>query len=69
MEARSGDHIIVEGSRVGQARREGDVLEVVKSSSSTYYRVRWGDGHETVFFPSSDTRVAPGTPVRRRRGR
>jgi uncharacterized protein DUF1918 len=57
MEARSGDRIIVEGSKVGQVRREGEVLEVVKSSSSTYYRVRWGDGHEAIFFPSSDARV------------
>jgi hypothetical protein len=60
MEARVGDRIIVEGAKVGHARRAGEVLEVVKASSSTYYRVRWSDGQETVFFPSSDARVERG---------
>ena len=59
MDARVGDRIIVEGAKVGHARRAGEVLEVIKASSSTYYRVRWGDGQETMFFPSSDARVEP----------
>jgi Domain of unknown function (DUF1918) len=57
MEAHVGDRIVVEGAKVGHPRREGEVLEVVTALSSTYYRVRWSDGQETVFFPSSDARV------------
>ena len=57
MEARKGDRIVVEGAKVGQVPREGEVLEVLEAASSKYYRVRWGDGQETVFFPSSDARV------------
>lgn len=60
MEANKGDRIVVEGSKVGQTRREGEVLEVVTTASSTYYRVRWQGGQETVFFPSSDARVLSG---------
>lgn len=57
MNAQVGDRIIVEGAKVGQPPRQGEVLEVVTTPSSTYYRVRWMDGHESTFFPSSDARV------------
>lgn len=60
LDARKGDQIVVEGAKVGQTRREGKVLEVVNLASSTYYRVRWQDGQETMFFPSSDARVLSG---------
>lgn len=53
MEARVGDRIAVESERVGQPTREGVVLEVLSSGSAIHYRVRWADGHESVFFPSA----------------
>jgi hypothetical protein len=59
MEAQVGDRIVVEGAKVGQPSRQGEVLDVVKSAEVTYYRVRWQDGQETVFFPSSDAHVEP----------
>ncbi len=57
MEAKAGDVLVVEGKKVGQARREGEILEVIARSGSTNYRVRWSDGHESVFSPSADARV------------
>jgi hypothetical protein len=57
MEAHVGDEIIVEGTKVGQGRRRGQVTEVLTGLRGEYYRVRWEDGRETVFFPSSDARV------------
>lgn len=60
MEARAGDLVVVEGSKVGQGRREGQILEVMTRSGSTSYRVRWSDGHESVFCPSADARVVSG---------
>lgn len=57
MNAQVGDRIIVDSAKVGQPPRLGEVLEVVATPSSTYYRVRWTDGHESTFFPSSDARV------------
>ena len=51
MEVRVRDRIAVESERVGQPMREGDVLEVLSAGPNVHYRIRWTDGHETVFFP------------------
>ena len=53
MQAKVGDRIAVESERVGQAAREGVVLEVLSPGDAAHYRVRWADGHESVFFPSA----------------
>lgn len=63
MEAKVGDRVVVEGAKVGHARRQGEVLDVTRSGSVIYYRVRWQDGQETVFFPGPDARVEPSTQV------
>jgi Domain of unknown function (DUF1918) len=52
--ARPGDLVIIEGHRVGESRRIGEILEVVGESGHEHYRVCWDDGRETVFYPSSD---------------
>ena len=57
MEARRGDRVIVEGNKVGQARRSGQVLAVMDAREGQHYRVRWDDGHETVFYPGADARI------------
>ncbi len=57
MEARRGDRVIVEGNKVGQARRSGQILDVMKAREGQHYRVRWDDGHETVFYPGADARI------------
>lgn len=48
-----GDRVVVESERVGQAAREGEIVEVLGSASEVHYRVRWQDGHESIFFPSA----------------
>ena len=57
MEARPGDRIVVEGTVVDQARREGEVIEVIGSGERTCYRVRWQDGHVSVFQPGAGAHV------------
>lgn len=58
MEAQVGDRITVESNKVGGATRTGEVVEVIPGAGgSAHYRVRWDDGHETTFFPSSDAHV------------
>ncbi len=52
MIAKVGDRIVVESETVGQPTREGEVLEVIESASGVRYRVRWIDGHESIFTPS-----------------
>jgi hypothetical protein len=66
MEAQVSDRIIVEGSKVGQARRDGEIVEVIDTPGPRHYRVRWSDGHESIFFPSSDARVVVKKPQPKR---
>jgi hypothetical protein len=51
---RVGDVVVVEGHRVGEGRRVGEILEVLGEPGHEHYRVRWDDDHESVFYPSSD---------------
>ncbi|MDH4119797.1 MAG: DUF1918 domain-containing protein [Acidimicrobiia bacterium] len=57
MKARPGDHIIVKGHVIGETDREGEVLEAMGEGNQPPYRVRWEDGHESVFFPGPDAEV------------
>lgn len=52
MDAKKGDHLLVESETVGTPTREGEILEVIEGQMGIRFRVRWGDGHETVFTPS-----------------
>jgi Domain of unknown function (DUF1918) len=52
MQAKAGDRIVVESESVGTPPREGDILDVRTSETGTSYRVRWSDGHESLFRPS-----------------
>ncbi|MDA8237510.1 MAG: DUF1918 domain-containing protein [Chloroflexi bacterium] len=61
MTARVGDRIVVESEKVGQADREGVILEVIEASYGIRYRVRWDDGHESTIRPSAGSaRIVPG---------
>jgi hypothetical protein len=53
MTARVGDRIVVESEKVGQAPREGTILEVIEASYGLRYRVRWDDDHESTIRPSA----------------
>ncbi|MGH8973425.1 MAG: DUF1918 domain-containing protein [Acidimicrobiia bacterium] len=66
MEEQVGDRIIVEGNRVGQGRRDGEIVEVIDAPGPRHYRVRWSDLHESIFFPSSDARVVVKKPQPKR---
>jgi hypothetical protein len=65
MEAHVGDHVVVEGAKVGLARRRGEVLEILRGAGGDRLRVRWeGDDHETVIAPGPDLRIeSTGGPV------
>lgn len=65
MAATTGDHILVESEQVGQPAREGEILEVIEGSTTVRYRVRWADGHETIFTPAAGgARIVPkGEPT------
>jgi hypothetical protein len=54
-----GDRVIIEGSKVGAQRREGDLLGMVGS----LMKVRWTDGSESMISPGAGTcRFEPKAP-------
>ena len=57
MRASVNDRLVVRGHHVGDPDREAVILEVHGDNGSPPYVVRWGDGHQSTFFPSSDTVV------------
>ena len=57
MDARVGDRIAVETATLDVRRRGGVVLEVLGADDQPPYRVRWDDGHESVYFPGADAHV------------
>ncbi len=57
VQANVGDRVVIESSKVSTPRREGEVLEVQGPDGGPPYVVRWGDGHEGVFFPGADAHV------------
>lgn len=57
MQANVGDELVVKGHHVGDEDRRGVVIEVHGDDGAPPYLVRWNDGHQSVFFPSSDTVV------------
>lgn len=52
--AEVGDLVVVHGHRLGESSRTGEILEVLGTAEHEHYRVRWEDGHESVFTPGSD---------------
>jgi len=70
MDAQIGDRITIDSNRIGGDQRRGEVVDIISGAAGLHYRVRWDDGHETTFFPSSDATVQPVTssqrPARRR---
>ena len=52
-----GDEIVITGHAVGDAPRTAVVLEVIGEPGHERFRVRWEDGHESVYFPGEDAVV------------
>ena len=57
MHANRGDQIVIETVTLDAPRRRGEVVEVLGQGDREHYRVRWQDGHESVYFPGPDARV------------
>ena len=55
-----GDSVEVGRHRVGDAARVGEVVRVLGAPGRRHYVIRWHDGHESIVFPGSDTRITPG---------
>ncbi len=68
---RSGDTIEVARRHPGSSRATGEILEVLDPGAHEHYRVRWADGHESVFYPRTTeaSRRPRARPPRQRAAR
>jgi uncharacterized protein DUF1918 len=59
MDAGVEDRIVVESERAAQSSRAG-VIEEVLAQDPPRFRVRWDDGHTSIFAPSAGVaRIEP----------
>jgi len=62
MDAHTGDSIVFESERVGQAAHRGVIAEVLREQPPRF-RVRWEDGHESIVAPAAGAaRIEPKPP-------
>jgi hypothetical protein len=52
-----GDQIVVDGVHVSDPPRHGEIVAVIGTGDAEHFRVRWDDGHESLFFPGATARV------------
>ncbi|MFG2006812.1 DUF1918 domain-containing protein [Spirillospora sp. NPDC048911] len=55
MHAEAGDQLVIKSHCLGEPDRKAEIIEVHGKDGAPPYVVRWDDdGHESLFFPSSD---------------
>jgi Domain of unknown function (DUF1918) len=53
MELKVGDRVEAESESTERPPRAGVVEEVLQGEPSSRYRIRWDDGHESIYTPSA----------------
>jgi Domain of unknown function (DUF1918) len=48
-----GKHVVAESESTARRPRPGVVEEVLRGDPSPRYRIRWDDGHESIYTPAS----------------
>jgi hypothetical protein len=59
-----GDRVLVEAESTDRAARRGVVEEVVRHDPFPRYRIRWDDGHESIYTPAAGA-LKPAQPAGR----
>ena len=70
-----GNRVVAESESTDRRPRPGVIEEVLRGDPSPRYRIRWDDGHETIYTPASGAlraehrrqRPAPAPPRKRTR--
>jgi hypothetical protein len=53
VELKVGNRVEVESESTEQRPRVGVIEEVVREGPSPRYRIRWDDGHESIYTPAA----------------
>ena len=58
--------VVAESESIDRRPRSGVIEEVLRGDPSPRYRIRWNDGHETIYTPASGALRAEKRPKRPR---
>ena len=58
MQFQVGDPVMAEAESTNRMPRRGIIEEVLGSEAHTRYRIRWDDGHESIYTPSAGALMA-----------
>ena len=53
MALEAGTRVVVEAESTERKARTGVIEEVVRSDPRPRYRIRWDDGHESIYTPAA----------------
>jgi Domain of unknown function (DUF1918) len=53
MQLKVGDRVEVEAESTDRLPRTGVIEEVLREPPSARYRIRWDDGHESIYTPAA----------------
>ena len=53
MALKAGTRVVVESESAERPSRSGVIEEVVREDPHARYRIRWDDGHESVYTPAA----------------
>jgi hypothetical protein len=53
MKLKAGERVKVEAESTERPTRSGVIEEVVSDQPSPRYRIRWDDGHESIYAPAA----------------
>jgi hypothetical protein len=60
MQLSVGSRVEVESESTDRPSRKGVIEEVVREEPSPRYRIRWDDGHESIYTPAAGALRAAG---------
>jgi hypothetical protein len=59
-----GKRVVAESESTDRRPRPGVIEEVLRGDPSPRYRIRWDDGHESIYTPASGALRAQQRPKR-----
>jgi hypothetical protein len=49
----TGDRVVVEPESTAATARAGEIVQVLRGEPHPRYRIRWDDGHESIYAPEA----------------
>jgi hypothetical protein len=59
-----GDRVVAESESTSTPPRRGSIEEVLRAGERARYRIRWDDGHESIYTPEAGALSKEPAPTR-----